>query len=269
MRLFRGRYLMVFALLTYFPAMAAHAAATPSPAEPQTGCAAVQLNGKDAKFTGQISSGPNGSLMEVSSGNETVLVHYTPSVAVCLGGQPASMSSLAVGSTVVVYGIEKRKGKVPEIDAVQIVVAGNLLGGIRSEPVMGMNDQQMARGDSMGQGSKNNPQTAGIPCEALTFAIKPVDEHTGRPGSRVTLNDLTCVAIMNSSTMQLAQDAATGRHLPSVTLTSKSQTEVVLLNAEVSNYQLSYENGAQVIRVTFSFQRGEFTYLATGTKFAF
>jgi len=269
MRLFRGRYLMVFALLTYFPAMAAHAAATPSPAEPQTGCAAVQLNGKDAKFTGQISSGPNGSLMEVSSGNETVLVHYMPSVAVCQGGQPASMSSLAVGSSVVVYGLEKRKGKVPEIDAVQIVVAGNPQGGMRGEPVMGMNDQQMARGDSMGQGTKGNGQTAGISCDALTFVIKAGSEHVGKMGERPALSELTCIAVVNQSTMQLAQDAMTGRHMPSVTLTSKNQTEVVLQNPEVTNYQFNYENGVQVIHVTFSYQRGEFTYLGTGVKFAF
>lgn len=96
------------------------AVATPA----QSPCAAPNTAKGEGKFTGQISSTPDGSSMDVTYGDQTVLVHYTNSVTVCQGGQPASLSALTRGASVSVFGPARRNGKNMEIDAARIFVAG-------------------------------------------------------------------------------------------------------------------------------------------------
>ena len=78
----------------------------------------------EGKFTGQISSAPDGSTMQVSYGADSVVVRYTSSVLVCQGGQPATVDALARGASVSVFGPIHRNGTSTEIEAARIFVAG-------------------------------------------------------------------------------------------------------------------------------------------------
>ena len=98
---------------------AATTVATPA----QSDCAARNAARGEGKFTGQISSTPDGSSMEVTYGDQTVLVHYNNSVTVCQGAQPASLNALTRGASVSVFGPLRRNGKNMEIDAARIFVA--------------------------------------------------------------------------------------------------------------------------------------------------
>ncbi len=99
-------------------------AATAVRTRAQSGCGALNAAKGEGKFTGQISAVPDGSSLEVSYGGQTVLVHYSNSVTVCQGGQPASPSALTRGASVSVFGPMRRNGKNMEIDAARIFVAG-------------------------------------------------------------------------------------------------------------------------------------------------
>src|SRR5271165_3000353 len=87
---------------------------------PQSDCAALNPAKGEGKFTGKISSAPDGSSMNVTYADQTVLVHYTSSVTVCQGGQPASLSALTQGASVSVFGPLRHNGKDMEIDAARI-----------------------------------------------------------------------------------------------------------------------------------------------------
>ncbi|HYB65328.1 MAG TPA: hypothetical protein VEC59_08730 [Steroidobacteraceae bacterium] len=103
------------------PAQAAQStAARPAQAD----CGALNTLSGEGKFTGQISTTPDGSTLQVTYGNQTVVVHYVGSVLVCQGGQPASVDALVRGASVSVFGPMRRNGATTEIDAVRIFVAG-------------------------------------------------------------------------------------------------------------------------------------------------
>jgi hypothetical protein len=93
-------------------------------ASAQSDCTALNTATGEGKFTGQISTVPDGSSMTVTYGNQSVLVHYSSSVTVCQGGQPASVDALTQGASVSVFGPERRNGNDMEIDAARIFVAG-------------------------------------------------------------------------------------------------------------------------------------------------
>jgi hypothetical protein len=99
-------------------------AATATAKPPQSPCAALNAAKGEGKFTGEISNAPDGSSMEVTYGDQTVLVHYNNSVTICQGGQPASLTALTRGASVSVFGPERRNGRNVEIDAARIFVAG-------------------------------------------------------------------------------------------------------------------------------------------------
>jgi hypothetical protein len=113
--------ILFFASLFTTPAKAAQNTAT-TPA--QASCSALNSLHGEGKFTGQISDTPDGSTMQVSYGNDMVVVHYTASVLVCQGGQPASVDALVRGASVSVFGPTRRNGNTTEIDAARIFVAG-------------------------------------------------------------------------------------------------------------------------------------------------
>jgi hypothetical protein len=90
----------------------------------QPDCAALNAAKGEGKFTGQISTPPDGNSFEVTYGDQTVLVRYNTSVTVCQGGQPASLDTVIRGASVSVFGPMRRNGKNLEIDAARIFVAG-------------------------------------------------------------------------------------------------------------------------------------------------
>lgn len=96
------------------------AAGTPAQAD----CSALNTLNGEGKFTGQIFNTPDGSTMQVSYGNDTIVVHYTSSVLVCQGGQPGSVDALVRGASVSVFGPMRRNGNNTEINAARIFVAG-------------------------------------------------------------------------------------------------------------------------------------------------
>lgn len=99
-------------------------AATASEARAQSDCSAMNVAKGEGKFTGQISSQPDGSSIQVSYGSQTVLVRYTSATTVCQGGQPVSADVLAQGASVSAFGPMRRNGGSIEIDAARIFVAG-------------------------------------------------------------------------------------------------------------------------------------------------
>jgi len=62
----------MLAALLFTPLFAATAVATPA----QSDCAALNAAKGEGKFTGQISTPPDGSSMTVAYGDQTVIVHY-------------------------------------------------------------------------------------------------------------------------------------------------------------------------------------------------
>ena len=110
----------MLASLLFTLLFAATAVATPA----QSDCAALNAAKGEGKFTGQISTPPDGSSMTVTYGDQTVLVHYNSSVTVCQGGQRATLNALTQGASVSVFGPLRRNGKNMEMDAARIFVAG-------------------------------------------------------------------------------------------------------------------------------------------------
>jgi hypothetical protein len=86
----------------------------------QTDCSNSSRSPGQGRFTGQISSVPDGSTMQISYGTQTVTVRYSSSVTVCQAGQPASVAALVRGASVSVFGALQGM----EIDAARIFVAG-------------------------------------------------------------------------------------------------------------------------------------------------
>jgi hypothetical protein len=86
----------------------------------QTACSNVNRGPGEGRFTGQISSVPDGSTMQISYGTQTVTVRYSSSVTVCEAGRPASVSVLVQGASVSVFGALDGM----EIDAARIFVEG-------------------------------------------------------------------------------------------------------------------------------------------------
>jgi hypothetical protein len=99
-------------------------AATTVRTRAQSACTAPNAAKGEGKFTGQISTPPDGSSMEVTYGDQRVLVHYHSSVTVCQGGQPASLNALSRGASVAVFGPLRRNVKNMEMDAARIFVVG-------------------------------------------------------------------------------------------------------------------------------------------------
>jgi hypothetical protein len=168
--------LLVFALL--LAAQPATAVGNALPA-PQAQCAAGNPARGEGKFNGQISGGPNGgpnsSSIEVTSGNESVLVHYNNGVQVCEGGQPAPLNRLSRGASVLVYGPMQRIGRTEEMNATRILIAGQpLRSGTRgSAPVTSSNIDRTRAGvapvnnpnsgmNQNGADPNNDPNSGGI-----------------------------------------------------------------------------------------------------------
>ncbi|HKS82550.1 MAG TPA: type VI secretion system tube protein Hcp [Candidatus Acidoferrales bacterium] len=118
------------------------------PARAQSECADDNAPKGQGKFTGQITGGPTGSLIEVTSGNDSILVMYNNSVLVCQGGRPASANALALHATVVAYGPVKKKGKTLQMTATRILVAEPSRAGMGDDQYNSAGSVRAAQGAS-------------------------------------------------------------------------------------------------------------------------
>jgi len=150
----------ILSLLACAACAPTRAASSALPAPAQSECAAGNASKGEGKFTGQISGGPTGTMIEVTSGKDSLVVVYNDSVLICEGGQLASARALALGATVVAYGRFEKKGKSPQMIATKILVAGAPESGLRNGSPMGVNDEAVARGGSDNSGA-GSPQPSG------------------------------------------------------------------------------------------------------------
>ena len=264
-------------LTPLFAATPAKPAPTSVATPAQSDCATLNAAKGEGKVTGQISTPPNGGYMEVTYGNQAVLVHYNNSVTVCEGGQPASLNALTPGASVVVFGPVRRNGKNMEMDAARIVVAGSPQTGRPAPEQVRLSSLGMQPGARSGADNYNAgtalPTGAGqqapasISCTAVLFSINaPGDGASGRGIGRSSVSGITCKKPVDQSAMQLAQDAVTGRRLPSVKLTWQNQLEVQLENAAITTVQFTTDNGSQIVEISFSYQKAEISHPSSGTK---
>jgi len=135
-------------------------AASPVAAQAQSDCSALNTLKGEGKFTGQISTDPDGSSMQVSYSNQSVLVHYNSSVTVCQGGQPASVSALVRGASVSVFGPMRRNGTSIEIDAARIFVAGRARPNAASVSPGAQPSQPTTSGQLPQPAAQSNPERA-------------------------------------------------------------------------------------------------------------
>ena len=285
------------ALLSFFFFVLLFAAAPSKAASAQADCAAVNPSNGEQKFTGHISAGPSGNEMEVTSGDEIVLVRYNNSVAVCQGGRNVSLNALARGANVVVYGALKRIGKTAEMDAARILVAGSSQSDRPPSQPVRFSGSDVAQGtskaavddwnagasgnappvsgsrggqgvDSMG-GSKT-PNGSAISCNALIFNVNSRrDGATGQASGRSSTSGITCTRSVDQLALQFTQDAMSARRLQNVKLSWQNQLKVVLSDAEISGVQFTSDNGSQVVEITFAYQRAEIVHVPSGTKVLF
>jgi len=296
--------LCALALAPVFAASPARAASGSVPAAAQSPCAVVGPSRGEGKFTGQIAGEPTGATIEVTSGDQSAVVHYNDAVQVCQGGEPAAASALTRGESVVVYGPMKRNGNVLEMTAARILIAGlpqpsnrasepvntrdagasiSASNGGQAVPTGGMQnrtnsqpsngskaatDDWSAQGNSQG-GSKTQSPGA-IACNALLFTVSsPHDSATGQAAGRTSVSGITCKRSVDSQSMQFTQDALTNRALSTLTLSWEGQLEVTLSDAAVSSVQFMSDSGAQVVDVTFAYRKVEIAHLPSNMHVSF
>ena len=272
------------------------------PPKQQNECSVINGSKGEGKFTGQI-SGANNSLIEVTSGSETAVVHYNEGgVQVCEGGIAAPTNRLVQGASVTVFGPMKRKGKGFEMTATKIVIAGPPAGttfgnvsmasqgsvrpingsvansavengGVRLASNGGATDawNSGAAGNAPSGGAQGNQNPNGmrIACTALKFTASAERAGTGKGIGRTSVSGITCRMPVDQVGMQLLQDALSDRRMSSVVLSLQNELEASLTNAETSDVTFTEENGTEVVEATFTAQRVEVTHRPSGSKASF
>jgi type VI protein secretion system component Hcp len=213
----------ILSLLVCAPLLAARparAASSALPAAAQAECSNVNVGKNEGKFTGQITGGPTGTLIQVTSGDQSVTVIYNGSVLVCEGGQPTSVQALTPGATVVAYGRMEKKGKSFKMTATKILVAGSPVVGQRtyesgdvlapgisnSSGVTARDDWNSGASGASNSGNSGASQGSGSAAGQDNWQGGPTGESQdgGRGQSSSTLS---CSALLFSITMR---DNATG-----------------------------------------------------------
>lgn len=232
MRKVSATILSLLACAACAPAWAARparAASSALPAPAQSECAAGNANRGEGKFTGQISGGPTGTLIEVTSGKDTLVVVYNDSVLICEGGELSSARALALGATVVAYGRFEKKGKSPQMIATKILVAGSPAGANNGAMTQGNWDRSRsnagsdsppasgsvtARDDWQGgsQGSSNSgnsgaSQGSGSAAGQDDWQSGPTGATNGK-GNSQNSTTISCTALLFSIT---SREDATGK----------------------------------------------------------
>ncbi len=302
MRETRAAIVCLLACAAAFMARPAKAGSTAVPAAAQAQCAAFGPAKGEGKFTGQISSVPNGSAMEVTSGNQSLQVHYNNSVEVCEAGRPASANALARGANVVIYGPMARNGNSLEMTATKILITGLPQVGMRSnEPINASNaatpggarpinnsnvamtnnsqgsgttarddwNSAVAGGQATGgspQGNQSSSNATRIACSGLQFTVGSSRSASGMAAGKTSVSGVTCKMAVDQLALQLMQDAMTARRLQTLTLSCQNELELSLTDAEVSQVEFTWDNAAEIAEVTFVAQRVEVVHPGSGTK---
>jgi len=274
-------WVCVVACASWFSARPARAA-SPVEASAQGECARANAARGEGRFTGQISRTPAANTFEVVAGKQSATVTYGSAVLVCENGQPGSTSALVAGATLVVFGpIRSQGGDRYKLSATKILVTGTPRADIRfipsastaANPGAGtMPGGEPSRNESLAAGGQSRPGSANLPstiaCSALEFSVSVRDAATGKAMGRASTTPIVCRKAADQMAVQLMEEAVTARRIANLTLSWQNQIAVKLTEAEVTGVQFKVDNGAEIVEVTFAYQKVEVEHTPTGTRVA-
>jgi type VI protein secretion system component Hcp len=137
--------------------------------------------------------------------------------------------------------------------------AATTLGGEQSP------NASLAAGGQSRPGPSNLPGT--IACSALEFSVS-VRDATGKAMGRASTSPIVCRKAADQVAVQLIEEAATGRRIANLTLSWQNQIAVKLTEAEVTGVQFKVDNGAEIVEITFAYQKVELEHTPSGTHVA-
>jgi len=146
---------------------------------------------------------------------------------------------------------------------VRVVVCGAVLSAWLIGAAAGEQDRIIGGAQSK-TGSSNLSGT--IACSALEFSVSVRDAATGRPMGKASTSPIVCRKPADQVAVQLTEEAVTGRRIPNITL-NQNQVVIRLADAEVTSVQFKADNnGAQIVEITFTYQKAEIEHSASGTR---
>ena len=165
------------------------------------------------------------------------------------------------------------------LSATKILVTGtaraNLTpsGSTATDPGAGtMPGREQNRNESLAAGGQNRPGSSTLPgtiaCSALEFSVSVRDQVTGKATGRASTTPIVCRKAADQAAVQLLEEAVTARRIPNLTLSWQNQIAVKLTEAEVTSVQFKVDNGAEVVEVTFAYQKVEVEHTPSGTHAA-
>jgi hypothetical protein len=276
-----GVWVCVVACAGWFSARPARAASR-AVASAQGECALGNAARGEEKFTGQISRTPAANSFEAVAGKQSATISYGGAVLVCENGQAGSTSALVAGATVVAFGpMRSQGGDRYELRAKKILVTGTPRASRRFAPsgsaatspgAATVPGGEPSRNKSLAAGGQNRPGSASLPaaiaCSALEFSVSVRDAVTGKTMGRASTSPIVCRKAADQVAVQLIEEAATPRRIASLTLSWQNQIAVKLTEAEVTGVQFKVENGAEMVEVTFAYQKVELEHTPSGTHVA-
>jgi len=264
------RFMRVIGYLALFMAvfMADSTMAAPAKQAGEGDCGSIKTAMGEAKFSGQISTTPVADTFEVTAGKESAAVTYGDSVLICQSGQPASPRALVAGASVVVYGPVKREGNVFRMEATKIVIAG-LPQGIPRASAPGDAMTGLSSTSRAGIEQKGLQVPGAISCNSLEFGVSVKDVATSRASGRSPVTGITCRMPANQTAMELTENALSGKRMGDVTLNSQNLLVATLTNAGLASVVFTAEGGAQVVDVTFDYERAEVEHVPSGMRVTF
>ena len=258
-------------------------AASPLVASAQAECALVNAARGEGKFTGQISGTPEANTFEVVAGKQSASICYGSAVSVCENGHPGPTSALVAGATVLVFGpMRSQGGDRYELAATRILVTGAPRANPRFAPsgstapgpgAATMPGGEQSRKESLAAGAQNRPGSRDLPgtiaCSALEFSVSARDAVTGKATGRASsTSPIVCRKAADQLAVELIEEAATARRIANLTLSWQNQIAVKLTEAEVTGVQFKVENGAEIVELTFAYQKVELEHTPSGTHVA-
>ena len=276
-----GVWVCVVGCAGWFSARPARAACAVL-ASAQGECALGNAARGEGKFTGQISQTPAANTFEVVAGKQSATISYGSAVLVCVNGQPGSTSALVAGANVVVFGpMRSQGGDRYELSATKILVTGTARANLRFAPsgsaaaspgAAAMPGGEQSPNASLAAGGQNRPGSSNLPgtiaCSALEFSVSVRDAVTGKAMGRASTSPIVCRKAADQVAVQLIEAAATARRIANLTLSWQNQIAVKLSEAEVTGVQFKVDNGAEIVEITFAYQKVELEHTPSGTHVA-
>jgi len=131
---------------------------------------------------------------------------------------------------------------------------------------------EQSRNESLAAGGQNRPGSSALPgtiaCSALEFSVSVRDQVTGKATGRASTTPIVCRKAADQAAVQLLEEAVTARRIPNLTLSWQNQIAVKLTEAEVTSVQFKVDNGAEVVEITFAYQKVEVEHTPSGTHAA-